>query len=88
MPPRCQATTTCSPSRNTLQSRMGAHAEAIATYDRVDNFGNKYSWYNATSSPGTLTGTVSGGTSSYTVANGDPFNSTLFRRDGTLLLNP
>lgn len=58
--------------------------------DRTDALGNQWNWWAANSTPGAVTGagTVAGGTSTYTIQNGDVFNSSIFRRDGTLISNP
>ena len=60
------------------------------TYDRLDNLGNKYAWFNGLSTPGSVlgTGTINGSNTAYTIQNGDPFRYTIFRKDGTLLSNP
>ncbi|RMG48257.1 MAG: hypothetical protein D6718_02085 [Acidobacteria bacterium] len=60
------------------------------TWDRIDALGNKYEWYNGASSPGTVSGsgTVLGTIDSYTVADGDNFVYSIFRKDGSLIADP
>ena len=61
-----------------------------ATWDRLDNIGNKYDWYAGNSSPGPVAGggTILGTTSSHTIANGEEFRYTIFRRDGSMITDP
>jgi Tfp pilus assembly protein PilX len=61
---------------------------SAVSYNRVDNFGNKYNWYNGNSTPGTANGTILGTNTAYTIANGDAFNYTIFRKDGSLISSP
>jgi hypothetical protein len=59
------------------------------TWDRVDSFGNKYDWLNGNSSPGGFSGNApAGGTSSYTIQDGDDFLYEVFNRNGYLLPDP
>ncbi len=64
-------------------------ASALA-WNRLDNKGIKYNWYNGKSAPGTSsgTGTIVGGSTSYAILNGDEFRADIFRRDGRLQANP
>ena len=63
---------------------------SAGTYNRIDAYGNKYNWYNGNSTPGSLGGggTELGSVSSYTVANGDIFETNIFNRNGYMLSNP
>ncbi len=61
---------------------------SAVSYDRIDNLGNKYNWYNGNSTPGTANGTILGTNTAYTIANGDAFNYTIFRQDGSLISSP
>ncbi len=59
-------------------------------YDRVDAAGTKYAWFAGKSTAGATSnsGTITGSTTSSNVANGDVFNYSIFRRDGSLTANP
>jgi hypothetical protein len=62
---------------------------AALSWDRVDARGTKYDWFNGNNSPGSLSGNAPlGGTSSYTIQNGDEFKANLFTRNGTLMSDP
>jgi hypothetical protein len=65
-------------------------ASTATNYDLVDAFGNKYAWFGGNSTAGAYfgAGVVTGRNTSYTVANGDVFDSSIFFRDGTLNLKP
>lgn len=64
-------------------------ADAVV-YARLDAYGNKYAWYAGNSSPGSLSGggTLVGSQSSYTIQNGDLFDTEIIRKDGTMILEP
>jgi cytoskeletal protein CcmA (bactofilin family) len=65
-------------------------APTATIFDRVDAAGNKYAWFAGASSAGAYSGggTVTGTKTSYTVANGEVFYSSIFHRDGSLNLSP
>ncbi len=65
-------------------------ASTATIYDRVDAAGNKYAWFYGNSAAGAYSGAgvVTGTKTSYTVANGDIFDSSIFLRDGSLNLKP
>jgi len=64
-------------------------SSAAATWDRIDAFGNKYEWLNGNSTPGSFSGNApSGGTTSYTIQNGDDFLYSIHNRNGFLLPDP
>lgn len=83
-------------NEGTINGRVRTLTSVIPTiatatvFNRVDNMGNKYNWYNNKSTAGTVTnsGMIAGGTSSYAIQNNDEFRYSVFTRDGTLLLNP
>ena len=67
-----------------------ALAPTAANYDLVDAGGNKYAWFYGNSTAGAYSGAgaVTGTKTSYTVANGDKFHSSIFLPDGSLNLTP
>jgi Tfp pilus assembly protein PilX len=69
---------------------VSALPSTATVYDRIDAQGNKYAWFAGNSTAGTITGagTVAGTKTSYTVANGDIFKYSIFRRDGSLTAAP
>lgn len=63
--------------------------DSATTWNRLDNEGNKYAWYDGNSTPGAASGNAAlGGTTSYTIQNGEAFDFELFTRTGTLLPSP
>ena len=60
------------------------------SFDRQDAFGEKYDWFDGNSSPGSLGGggVLLGTESSYTIQDGDVFDTEIIRTDGTMVLDP
>ncbi len=74
----------------TLLTAVESLPSSATSWDRLDAYGSKYDWFDGNSSPGSVSGggTIVGATSSYTIADGDEFNFTIFRNDGGLLPDP
>lgn len=64
--------------------------DSATSYDRIDNHGKKYKWFNGQNDPGDVggPGTIAGGKSSYLIKNGDEFKYNIFRKDGRLMQSP
>ena len=65
-------------------------ASTATNYDRVDASGNKYAWFGGARTAGAYSGAgvVTGTKTSYTVADGDIFYSSIFLPDGSLASKP